>query len=510
MTSPHSSRGNVPATLDALVANTALAHPERPAVCDGEHTYSYAQLLGAAASVARFLDEVGIGRGDRVGLGLPKSAAAVACILGILKAKAAYVPLDLESPAQRSATILANCGAAAVISKPDHQTALLPNSSSSRPPLPLEVLSQECRFIGLVDRDQRISSPPETSYILHTSGSTGVPKGVVHSHSSALAFVTHSLETFSPQPEDRFASLAAFHFDLSIFDIFVALASGASLLLFDSTRLRSPRGLAEEIRSRPPSIWYSTPTLLRLLIEYADLGKGAIPSPRIVCFAGEVFPIRPLEVLRSAWPEARFFNLYGPTETNVCTLWPLPSESTTPLPDPLPIGRPFSGDRCRILGHDSDRAEGELVVSGPSLMTGYWSSPDFSRPFIEIEGESWYRTGDIVRETSEGYVFLGREDRMVKRNGYRIELGEIEAALERLPKVRAAAAVATKSGDQTLSIKAFVVPRQELTIVELKAHCAVELPPTMIPDRIFRLTELPTTSTGKIDYQRLEIEGSRE
>jgi acyl-coenzyme A synthetase/AMP-(fatty) acid ligase len=249
-----------------------------------------------------------------------------------------------------------------------------------------------------------------------------------------------------------------------------------------------------------------------MLTTYGKIEEHDCSALRIVHFAGEVFPIKHLRVLMERWPWPVYYNLYGPTETNVCTYYKLGA----PLPEsqvaPLPIGRQCSGDETRVVGPDgrivAAGEEGELVVSGGSVMLGYWNLPERNaEAFLDQDGARWYRTGDIVREEPDrGYIFLGRRDRMVKRRGYRVELGEIEAALHRHPAIPEAAAIAKAGKDGETEIVSFVVwtDAQPFSLIKMKQFCAENLPLYMVPDRILSLPKMPQTSTDKIDYQRLK------
>ncbi len=213
------------------------------------------------------------------------------------------------------------------------------------------------------------------------------------------------------------------------------------------------------------------------------------------------------------WSTARFFNLYGPTETNVCTYYEVPRPAPIDDSGAIPIGKPWSGDVTKVTD-DRDRElpsgeEGELCVAGPSVTSGYWNLPDrnASAFFTDDRSVRWYKTGDVVRENAEGdYVYVGRRDRMVKRHGYRVELGEIEAALHRHDSIGEAAVVATADAAGDLRITAFVSCEDDRppSIIALKRFCMENLPAYMIPDRFLLQASLPKTSTQKIDYQRLK------
>jgi acyl-CoA synthetase (AMP-forming)/AMP-acid ligase II len=232
---------------------------------------------------------------------------------------------------------------------------------------------------------------------------------------------------------------------------------------------------------------------------------------RLVVFAGEVFPVKHLRRFKQVIAGPRYLNLYGPTETNVCTYHEIPEEIPEDRVRPFPIGRACSHVEARVVdgdGRDVARGEeGELVISGAPVMQGYWNLPERSASaFLPESAGRWYRTGDLVVEGEDGvYAFRGRRDRMVKRRGFRIELGEIEAALYRHPAITEAAAIAL-SDEQGVTIKVFYVSRDgaPLSLIALKRFCVENLPHYMIPDRFSHQSVLPKTSTDKIDYQTLK------
>jgi acyl-coenzyme A synthetase/AMP-(fatty) acid ligase len=234
---------------------------------------------------------------------------------------------------------------------------------------------------------------------------------------------------------------------------------------------------------------------------------------RLVLFAGEVFPLKHVRALKSIWPKPRYFNLYGPAETNVCTYYELPSEIPEARTEPFPIGKPCSNDRTQVMD-DQERPvqpgeEGELYVSGGSVMHSYCNLPErTAKAFFRDEaGFAWYRTGDIVREEREGnYIFIGRRDRMVKRRGYRVELGEIEVALYRHPAITEAAVIAVPDEESGVLIKAFLSwsEGERGSLIQLKKFCAEQLPLYMVPDSFSFQRSLPKTLTDKMDYQKLK------
>jgi amino acid adenylation domain-containing protein len=362
-------------------------------------------------------------------------------------------------------------------------------------------------------------APDDLAYVLYTSGSTGRPKGVMLSHANAFTFLDWCARNLDPRADDRFSSHAPFHFDLSVFDLFVSCRCAATLVVIGEALGKDPARLGAFLLDRRLSVWYSAPSILALLTQYGGLERALDDpvhrSPRVVLFAGEVFPVAPLKRLRSLWPGAAMWNLYGPTETNVCTAYRVPDVLDPDLSEPLPIGPVCPPLRARVVdeeGHDvAPGAMGELVIAGPGVMRGYFGQPELTAGvFLHADdGERWYRTGDLVIDRGAGcFVYHGRRDRMVKKRGYRIELGEIESALYRHDGV-ARAAVVARTNDDGVTISAYVAmkPAVKGSIIAMKRHCTAYLPHYMIPDTITFLPELPRTSTDKVDYQQLKRRG---
>ncbi|HXF94912.1 MAG TPA: amino acid adenylation domain-containing protein, partial [Gemmatimonadales bacterium] len=447
---------------------------------------------------------------------------------GALKAGAAYVPVDPASPPARAAYILRDCEVRAALV----ERALLPPleaelARSGGMPETLELdgvgggeaLARALDGEGVPavpDRAGTVVPPLDAlAYLLYTSGSTGKPKGVMLSHRAALSFVDWCSEVFEPTERDCFSSHAPFHFDLSILDLYVSLKHGARLVLIGEELGKEPQALAPVIAERGITVWYSTPSILSLLGQYGKLERHDLSALRLVLFAGEVFPVPALRALTRQLPHPRYFNLYGPTETNVCTYAEIPLPVPDDRTEPYPIGVTCSHLASRVVdaeGRDVPAgAEGELVIAGPGIMSGYWNLPERNVQafLVDDAGRRWYRTGDLVVETGGGvYRFHGRRDRMVKRRGYRIELGEIEAGLAGHPAIREVAVVAVPDEASGVRITAFLSCRDAVrpTIIELKRFCLERLPRYMAPDQFRFLAALPRTATDKVDYQALKAE----
>ena len=504
--------------------------PERTAVeAAGGRTITYGELDRLADRLARHLLSLGLEPGDRVGFCLWKSIDAVAAILGILKAGGVYVPLDPAAPARRNAGILDDCkvSAAVIGASFGDQIAAELDDLGWRPPV--LILDQEkdgplgsaLEAVGGGDLGDAGEVPDvdtdDLAYILYTSGSTGRPKGVMVSHRNALGFVDWCDELFEPMPEDRFSSHAPLHFDLSVLDVHLSLRSGATLALVEEDLGKDPARLAEFIAETRITVWYSAPSILALMVRRGLLEQLDVSPLRLVLFAGEVFPISHLRELQRQLANRegkgpRLFNLYGPTETNVCTYHEVVERIPDEQVEDLPIGGVCPHYTARVVDPDGEDIPpgqvGELWMAGISVMKGYWNMPRETASSFADDGEHrWYRTGDLVIDTQsdQGFLFRGRRDRMIKKRGYRVELGEIESCLNAHEGVNEVGVVARPDEDRGALVTAFVGAAGETRpgIIALKAFCAQTLPLYMVPDRFMFLDELPRTSTGKVDYQNL-------
>lgn len=507
--------------LHHLLVESTRVHPDRVALAEASGArLTYRELDALSDRLRDHLVAAGVRRGDRVGFCLHKSIDSIATLFGILKAGAAYVPVDPTAPAGRNAYIFANCEVRALVTESAMEAELrheLVESGHEPALFVLDGVGGGSALAACLDRRGAAaaaptvdSGPDDLAYILYTSGSTGRPKGVMISHRNAQRFVDWCVEVLAPVPEDSFSSHAPLHFDLSILDVYTPVASGAKLVLVGEALGKDPARLARLIADERLTVWYSTPSILSLLAEFGGMDQLDLTALRLVIFAGEVFPIAHLRRLHAQVPHPRYLNLYGPTETNVCTWYELPGEIEPDRTEPYPIGRVCAHYEGRVAddgGRPVSRGEeGELLISGDGVMHGYWGLDEMTaRAFVEADGRRWYRTGDLVVELGNGDLeFHGRKDRMVKKRGYRVELGEIEACLHEHPDVREAAVVALP-GPDGLVVRAHLATRdgQKLSMIQLKKFCADRLPVYMVPDAFRFHDGLPKTSTDKTDYQTL-------
>jgi len=524
--------------LTEILAENAARFPERDAVAVGDRRLTYAALDAASSRVASALAARGVRRGDRVALDLHKSIESVVALYGIMKAGAAYVPVDPFAPPRRQAFILRNCGVRALVTATDMVGTLeevFPEAApietllfldGDAPPLPRGFA--RARALSRGEIDAHSATPPSTgaadgdlAYILYTSGSTGDPKGVMISHRNALTFVEWAARRLGLRETDRVSNHAPLHFDLSIFDLFAAHLAGGTTHLVPEGAATFPIQIARFIASNRITVWYSVPSILTALVTKTRLADHDLAALRLVLFAGEVFPAKYLRSLMELVPHAEYWNLYGPTETNVCTYHKvrrLAPERT----EPVPIGKAIEGIEVfavdaaeRVIGPGET---GELLVKGDCVAQGYWGIPERTAAMFRPDprpgarGEPVYKTGDLVRMEPDGsFVYLARIDAMVKVRGYRVELGEIETALVNHPGVREVCALAVPDDAEGNRLKVVIVPARTgaLTEKEVRAHCAERIPRYMVPEIVEFRGALPKTSTGKIDRALLAREAER-
>ena len=469
-------------TVPDLLARWAVERPLSAALEEGGDVRTYRELDADTRLLADHLAAAGIGTGDRVALVMPRSAQLVIALLAILRAGAAFVPVDPEWPEARKAAVLQQ--AAPTLVWDDRAVGNLlreiaPASSRDRP------------------------SPAMTdaAYILFTSGSTGIPKGVVVEHGQLASYVAAAREALDLDRCGRFALTSTVAADLGHTSLFGALAAGATIVVAGTHDMADGDAFARFIVGSAIDLIKITPSHL------AALAETAVPClPGTIVLGGEPLPWRLVATIRAISPGTRIFNHYGPTETTVgVMIHCVPTEG--PCSDMLPLDRALPG--CRILLRDASFAPtpvgevGEVLIGGPQIARGYLDQPEHPAFLEDPErpGERLYRTGDLARLNANGSLTLaGRRDDQVKIRGFRIELAEVEAALLDVPGIAQAAAVIRGDGDAQ-QLVAYVVARGGVLIdpKAVTSSLSERLPDAAVPSFVVPLSKLPRLGNGKID-----------
>jgi amino acid adenylation domain-containing protein len=512
--------------LHHLLEDAARRTPQAEAFRCLERSASYADLDRWSSALAGCLAQQDIGRGDRVGIYLNKSLECAVAIYGVLKSGAAYVPLDPGAPQERLERIVRACdirclvthdarrkGAVALTEMPDSPLAAVIGLTQ---PLARDLPGwswDELYRAAPGPCDDAGRTADDTAYVIYTSGSTGEPKGIVHSHSSGLAYARMAADLYGLTPVDRLSNLPPLHFDQSIFDYFSGVAAGACTVIIPEAYAKLPASLSELMQRERLTVWYSVPYALIQLLLHGVLAERDLRALRCVLFGGEPFPPKHLAALMALWPQARFYNVYGPAEVNQCTSHLVPADIG--LQGQPAVGRPCPNVEL-LLVDDADRPvaqgeAGELLIRTPTMMRGYFGTGSpvgdtfYFRSNEDGTEDRFYRSGDLLREDRQGLLhFLGRRDRQVKVRGFRVELDEVEAIMTAHPAVQEAAAVLNPAGEAAvLAVSVTLAEAADCDERALRQYAAQHLPGYAVPERITILTVFPRTTTGKIDRNRL-------
>jgi amino acid adenylation domain-containing protein len=515
--------------LQDRVALTVESRPDAAALVMGSERLTYQELEQRSNQLARLLIDHGVRRGDRVCLLQPKAPAAIVSMLATLKAGAVYVPVDIASPLARVERIVAAAEPRLLLASAD-ASALV-----ARIPADAALVS----VAGVIDGAQSgpedadgydvgalptLTRPSDPAHILFTSGSTGAPKGVVITHAMVDAFLDWALPYFRHRPGDLISGHPPLHFDLSTFDIYGSLSSGATLHLVPGN-VFLPGQLASFIRDAQLTQWFSVPSTFAYMARGDALEEGDFPSLERIIWCGEVLQPAVLAYWMRRVPQCAYTNLYGPTEATIASSYYTVAAVPEDEAAAIPIGIPCAGEEIHVLDEAltpvPPQEIGELYIEGAGLSPGYWRDEEKTRAaFVThpVTGERLYRTGDLGRRDAQGLLhFVGRADSQIKSRGYRIELGEIETNLATVAGVAECAVVGVPSAgfEGTAICCAWVSrPAADLDPKRLRASLSEALPAYMLPSRWLHLDELPKNANGKIDRpalrERFAMESSHE
>ncbi|RCJ22354.1 hypothetical protein A6S26_21595 [Nostoc sp. ATCC 43529] len=461
---------------------------------------TYQQLNERANQLANYLQKLGVGPEVLVGICVDRSLETIVGVLGILKAGGAYVPLDPEYPQERLAFMLEDSQASVLLTQqrlvehlPRHQAKVI-------------CLDTDWPAIATESKTLPLSSVRSDNlvYAMYTSGSTGKPKGVLIQHQGLCSVILTSIKAFGINDSDRVLQFATFSFDVSVWEIFSALVSGATLYLIDRETMLSDRELLALIRNQQMTTIFLLPSVLK------RLPSQNLPALRRVITGGEGFS----EDFITRWAKGRqFFYVYGPTEATILQSF---IDCSEVCPQKALLGRPIANFQYYVLDSELKPVPigviGELHIGGVGLARGYLNQPELTEqkfianPFSHEEGARLYKTGDLVRYQSDGNLeFLGRSDHQLKIRGFRIELGEIEVALAQHPEVREAVLMGREDIPGDKRLVAYVVPvrKQAVNVNQLQDFLRQKLPEYMIPSAFVMLDELPLMPNQKVNRQAL-------
>jgi len=514
--------------LERHFSEQAERRPDAVAIVMGNERLTYGAVEELSSRLANLLRSDGCEPGDRVALFTPKSPLAIVGMLATLKAGAAYVPIDAASPAQRVARVLNACTPRfALLAR--ECASQLDGALAGAAHAPRVVALEPERLRGerfeaafdLSDAARASATRPdprgdETSlaHILFTSGSTGVPKGVMIRHESVLAFLDWAWAYFGTAPKERISSHPPLHFDLSTFDVYGTLGAGAELHLVGTELSLLAHKLADFIRRSELTQWFSVPSILTYMAKFDAVKEGDFPAMKRLLWCGEVLPTPTLIYWMNRLPHVRFTNLYGPTEATIAssyhTMPALPADDRAPIP----IGLPCGGEELLVLDERLQPAPAgaiaDLYLGGVGLSPGYWQDPEKTAavfvPDPRRPGQRIYKTGDLASVGEDGLVYFhGRRDSQIKSRGYRIELGEIETALSTLPFLKESAVVGVETGgfEGTAICCAYVTADAALKPTRIRAELSGHVPAYMLPTQWMQLDLLPKNQNGKTDRPRL-------
>ena len=516
------------------LARAADIYPQGIACKFLDACLTYAQFESKTNQLARLMLDLGIGGGHRVGIMTGRRLEVPIAVYATLKTGAAFVPLDPDMAFERLRELIKTCEIDVIISEQRLQATLEKLAVTKTKPLHFIDCSGADRLVtkqphlhcvswSTIDQHSTVPVPElnirasDAAYIMFTSGSTGVPKGIVHTHSSANAYARLTVDHYAITHCDVLGAHSPLHFDMSTMAFLtMPMAAGTAVIIPDvCTRL--PASMSKIIQDDGITIWYSVPYAIIQLITRGALEARNLEKLRWILYGGEPFSPHHIRKLMDSLPKVSVSNVFGPAETNQCTHYTVP-DSLSGDEDAVPIGEFWNEAKALILDVNDNPVEqgklGELLVHSPAMMKGYFRRPELNQKcFYEKvddgQSTSYYRTGDLATLGDDGlYYYSGRVDQQVKIRGNRIEINEIENIVLTHPGVQEAVAYAVDRGSENERLNVSVILSGETCFdeVSLRSVLASSVPPFAIPDRIIIRPEFPRTTSGKVDRRRLSMQ----
>jgi amino acid adenylation domain-containing protein len=497
-------------SLHDPLAAQASTQGDHAVLVGAQGSLRYRELDAWSSVLAAELVAQGVRRGDRVPVAMDRDQEVLAAVTAVLKAGAAYVPVDPRLPVERIALMLDDLGASVVLTQRRYLRSLdWPEGVAI---LCVSRDGLEEAMANAPSGTSEISDDLDLAYVIYTSGSTGRPKGVVIDHRGAVNTIVDINERFEVGPADRVFGVSAFNFDLSVYDIFGTMAAGACLVYPHPESALDPTHWLDLMLRESVTVWNSVPALMSLLVEAAERRQVLLPALRLVLLSGDKIPLDMPPAIARVAPHARVVSLGGATEASIWSIF-YPIQEVDPTWSTIPYGYPLS-NQCWDVRDRNGRpcptwVPGELYIGGVGLAKRYWNDDEkTSRSFRAdaATGERWYRTGDIGRYMPGACIeWMGRADFQVKIQGHRIELGEIEAVLEEHPAVRQAVVVVQEAPGTQRRLAGYVVPADQARAEakELEAFLLSKLPAYMVPTAWRLIEQLPLTENGKVNRKVL-------
>ena len=499
-----------------ILLEISKTHSDKTAIIDNSDEKNLPISYGDFSKYVNKIREIFVANTDsydRIIIGLPAGIGAVSSFWAAACANRCYVPVFADNALDRLLSIITSIEPELILI-PQEKTEFLNHSFQEHGyfkifdfeyPLNIVVYKRDSSRQGITEDFSETKSleqtQPKLAVILYTSGSTGIPKGIMHTHESQKSAIQSFIKTFDLNDKDvLFASIPP-HFDAATYDIFATLSVGAQLIIPSKNAFLDPKRLCEFMANHDITIIPAVPTTLRLIMTYGRPERFQFDSVRSVQPGGEVLTVEFAKNLQDHFPNAVITNMFGPAEIITCSCFHISKNFLESQPSEIPVGSSFGNGFYKI------NEDGELAIGGEQLMLGYWKNPQLTEEKIMLENNRrFYLTGDIAEVSKDGFLlFRGRRDRLVKRRGIRIELDDVQKNLEKIPEIAVVGVISQPDPRQGCRIISHMQLKEGIlyTSTEVKDLCNKFVPEDMVPDKIVIHRSLPRTSTGKIDLQAL-------